>query len=114
MTARLPQQGGDDGVWGTILNDFLSVELNSDGTLKKAADIASAKAKADSSVQSVNTKTPNGSGAVTLTASDVSAASSSHTHTRADVTDIGAKVIVLNVGDPVPGGTAAGTVIVRI
>lgn len=32
--ARLPIPGSDDGTWGTILNDFLSVELNSDGTLK--------------------------------------------------------------------------------
>ncbi len=32
--ARLPSPGGDDGNWGSILNDFLSVSLNSDGTLK--------------------------------------------------------------------------------
>lgn len=38
--ARLPTLGGDDGTWGAILNDYLSVEHNSDGTLKKAADIA--------------------------------------------------------------------------
>lgn len=34
--ARLPVPGGDDGVWGTVLNDFLSQSLNSDGTLKGA------------------------------------------------------------------------------
>lgn len=32
--ARLPQVGADDGSWGEILNDFLSVEHNSDGTQK--------------------------------------------------------------------------------
>ena len=32
--SRLPTPGGDDGDWGTILNDYLSVALNSDGTLK--------------------------------------------------------------------------------
>jgi len=32
--ARLPQPGGDDGVWGDILNEFLSVEHNPDGTQK--------------------------------------------------------------------------------
>lgn len=32
--ARLPQPGADNGVWGNVLNDFLSVEHNSDGTLK--------------------------------------------------------------------------------
>lgn len=39
---RLPLPGGDDGTWGNVLNDFLSVEHNADGTLKKAADIAAA------------------------------------------------------------------------
>ena len=32
--ARLPTPGSDDNTWGTILNEFLSVEHNSDGTLK--------------------------------------------------------------------------------
>ena len=39
MSHRLPTPGGDDGDWGTILNDFLSVELNTDGSLKRASDI---------------------------------------------------------------------------
>lgn len=32
--ARLPIPGGDDGTWGDILNNFLSIEHNSDGTQK--------------------------------------------------------------------------------
>jgi hypothetical protein len=32
--ARLPTPGGDDGAWGTILNDYLSTSLDTDGTLK--------------------------------------------------------------------------------
>ena len=32
--ARLPIPGGDDGVWGEILNNFLSVAHNPDGTQK--------------------------------------------------------------------------------
>ena len=36
--ARLPVPGSDDGTWGTILNDFLAVEINSDGTLKIRTD----------------------------------------------------------------------------
>jgi hypothetical protein len=55
---RLPTPGGDDGAWGSILNDFLSVEHNSDGTLKKAGDITDTKAKADAAVQP--TRTING------------------------------------------------------
>ncbi len=38
--ARLPMPGGDDNRWGTILNDFLSVEHNNDGTLKQTGAIA--------------------------------------------------------------------------
>ena len=30
--ARLPTPGGDDGNWGTLLNEFLDVEHNDDGT----------------------------------------------------------------------------------
>ena len=30
--ARLPVPGHDDGAWGTVLNDFLGVEHNADGT----------------------------------------------------------------------------------
>jgi len=32
--ARLPTPGSDANVWGNILNDFLRVEHNSDGTLR--------------------------------------------------------------------------------
>lgn len=32
--ARLPTPGGDDGTWGDILNEFLEVSHNDDGTLK--------------------------------------------------------------------------------
>jgi len=35
---RLPTPGSDDGQWGTILNDFLLVEHNADGTLKVRTD----------------------------------------------------------------------------
>jgi hypothetical protein len=39
--ARLPTPGGDAGTWGSILNDFLTVEHNSDGTLKSSGSLAS-------------------------------------------------------------------------
>lgn len=54
---RLPTPGGDDGDWGNILNDYLSVAINSDGTLKTISrstlDSSSqtSLASADSSVQ---------------------------------------------------------------
>jgi hypothetical protein len=46
--ARLPIPSGDNGAWGVILNDFLAVAHNADGTLKDTGIVA-AKAN-DSSV----------------------------------------------------------------
>ena len=45
-SARLPTPGADDGIWGDLLNDYLAVEHNKDGTLKRAADIDDALATA--------------------------------------------------------------------
>lgn len=36
---RLPNPGSDSGTWGNILNEFLEVSHNSDGTLKSTASI---------------------------------------------------------------------------
>jgi hypothetical protein len=66
MTARLPYVGGDNGDWGTILNQFLDVAHNSDGSLQAAA-IEQAGA-----ITSVNGKTTI-NGSITLSASDVNA-----------------------------------------
>lgn len=84
--ARLPVPGSDQGTWGDLLNQFLSVEHDADGSLKRAdeitqaaSDASDAKAmaqdaqtKVDTSVRSINTKTPDPAGAVTLSASDIS------------------------------------------
>lgn len=43
---RLPLPGSDDGIWGNLLNDFLSVEHNANGTLKSTGSLG---AKADDS-----------------------------------------------------------------
>ncbi len=37
MTQRLPIPGSDVGTWGDILNEFLEVSLNSDGSLRTSA-----------------------------------------------------------------------------
>lgn len=68
--SRLPTPGGDSGDWGDILNDFLSVAHNSDGTLKQGTAIVDAQTKADSAVQTINSKTGP---TVTLAAADVNA-----------------------------------------
>lgn len=40
--ARLPIPGGDDGKWGTILNEYLAAAHNTDGTIKANAITADA------------------------------------------------------------------------
>jgi len=46
--ARLPNPGGDDGSWGSILNDYLAQSHNADGTLKPSAvDTAGAETTAN-------------------------------------------------------------------
>jgi hypothetical protein len=57
--ARLPQPGGDDGTWGAILNDFLTVAHDTDGTIR--ADAVDASVLQDGSV--TNAKLAAGSGA---------------------------------------------------
>ncbi len=40
MPVRLPIPGSDEGQWGDILNQFLAVEHNNDGTLKTSGSLA--------------------------------------------------------------------------
>lgn len=35
--ARLPTVGGDNDDWGNVLNEYLSVSLDTDGTIKDTA-----------------------------------------------------------------------------
>jgi hypothetical protein len=64
--ARLPTPGGDLGDWGDVLNTFLEVSHNSDGTL-----LTSALTQAGA-ITTINGLTAT-SGALTLSASDVNA-----------------------------------------
>jgi hypothetical protein len=41
MSPRLPIPGSDGGTWGDILNEFLNVDHNADGTLKTSGTLAS-------------------------------------------------------------------------
>jgi hypothetical protein len=56
--ARLPQIGGDRGEWGELLNEYLSVEHNSDGSLKKSSDIEDAKNDAAIAINVANEAIP--------------------------------------------------------
>lgn len=62
--ARLPVPGSDDGQWGDILNDFLEVAHQADGTLK-TAELTAAGAEIVSNKGQVNGYAPlNGSSQV--------------------------------------------------
>jgi len=86
---RLPIPGSDDNTWGEILNDFLEVEHNADGTLKKATTY-----DAHIADQTIHRQI-NDSGTGTtdlLSASKVidlldTKSDLGHTHVAADVTD---------------------------
>lgn len=54
MTPRLPTPGGDDGQWGNLLNEYLSVAHNDDGTLKAAADIEQALTDSSAALTTAN------------------------------------------------------------
>lgn len=51
---RLPIPGSDVGAWGQILNEYLSVSLNSDGSLKKASAISQAQSDAAQALTSAS------------------------------------------------------------
>jgi len=67
--ARLPLSGADNGTWGDILNDFLTVSHASDGTLKSSA-VTDAGAASDAAVVH-NTGSETVAGTKTFSASPV-------------------------------------------
>lgn len=66
--ARLPVPGSDDGIWGTVLNDYLSVEHEADGTLKASGSLA---AKADDADVVHNTGAETIAGVKTFSSSPI-------------------------------------------
>lgn len=105
--SRLPTPGGDDGQWGSILNDFLGVAHQTDGSLKPIArttldsSTQTSLGKADTAVQSVNSKTGT---SITLNAADVGA----QTQTQADARYITLGSPFISVKDPAYGAKGDG------
>jgi len=65
--SRLPTPGADDNTWGDVLNEYLSVSLNADGTLKSSA----VAGKADNSSVVHNTGNETIAGVKTFNSSPV-------------------------------------------
>lgn len=105
--ARLPIPGSDDGQWGNLLNDYLSVAHQTGGALKPGSvtvtaisDATITKAKLDSAVQASLTKADGAvddSGMATLVATSGSATNTAltnnfaakvHTHPISQVTGL--------------------------
>jgi len=57
--ARLPTPGADNGTWGNVLNEYLSVSHDTDGTLK-ASEVASAGAELTANKGQANGYAPLG------------------------------------------------------
>ena len=82
---RLPTPGGDDGTWGEILNSFLAVSLNNDGTLNTSSLIQAG------AITTINSKTPI-NGSISLGASDIGALTQSSADLRyTQISNLGQK-----------------------
>lgn len=97
--ARLPTPGQDSGIWGVVLNSFLAVEHNSDGSLKKAGQIqqaASDAAAALDTAQSAQTASQSAANNAQSAANSAAAAANDANATRIQ-------------GRPVSNSAPAGT-----
>jgi len=114
--ARLPQPGGDDGTWGQVLNDFLDVAHNTDGTIKPASftdnTIPGSKIQ-NSSITNTQLQTGSGSDGQVLTKASASSGGFAWTSVAGspDATTI-AKGLVQLAGDLGGTGTTAAAPVI--
>jgi hypothetical protein len=138
--ARLPAVGGDDGNWGTLLNDFLLVAHNSDGSVKNGAVTRDALSSAVQTIidnaltqtsgdarylqlgnnlsdlaNAATARTNLGLGNVNNTSDankPISTAVQTALNAKADATSVSAKVLLIDTTADLPAGTPAGVVVV--
>lgn len=99
--SRLPQPGSDDGTWGDILNDYLSVVHAPNGLLQTGV------VSETTLVTALQTKINDAYGAVNDVANLQTALD-----TKADVSALGTKVILIDNAAALPAGTPAGVIVV--
>lgn len=63
---RLPTPGADDGIWGDLLNGFLAVEHNADGSLKRGSDIDTLQKDLSTTQTKITTTQQSASNALTV------------------------------------------------
>ena len=104
--ARLPQPGGDNGNWGTILNDYLLQSHTSTGTLKDNAvgtgqlqSNSITIAKVDSAIQYSLTKADNSLSATTANSDYLKKQDASSTYVEGKSVDVGDSMVI-KIGDP--------------
>lgn len=95
--ARLPIPGADDDNWGEILNEYLLVSHNEDGTVRN--NVVTANALAADAVTSAKVQ----NGAITESKLDTAAQ-----------TKLNSGVVVLNENDPDPSSPVNGVLYVRL
>jgi len=72
---RLPIPGSDSNTWGVVLNDFLSVEHNNDGTLKTSGSLAAKVDTTDTRLTNARTPLSHASSHATVGSDPISATS---------------------------------------
>ncbi len=113
--ARLPTPGGDDGSWGNILNDYLSVEHDVDGTLKPSGSIGTKYTKPAPGIPkadltaSVQASLDNADAAVAGTAPDANATTKGLVKLAGDLAGTAALPIVPGLSAKEPTITAGTT-----
>ncbi len=101
--SRLPQPGGDRGNWGDVLNDFLLVTHNSNGTLKDASiEAIKLQNSIISPAKLATTNTPAATQSLTYNGSSMEWASISGSGTVSDASTTAKGIIQLS-------GDLAGT-----
>lgn len=102
---RLPEPGGDVGQWGDVLNEYLQVSHNNDGSIKNAAVSTSSIQDGAITVAKISTTgTPTNGQSLTYNGTDLTWATTSSSGSVPDATGSVKGVVQLS-GDL--GGTAA-------